>query len=257
MAMLFILALCAGAWLRGTLAPIRLWPDPSFFGDRPAVIMTHMIATLPVVMTAFICHMSIHPVARDLRQYTPYRMRRVVAISLGICALVYGATGAAGFQTFGNKVQGDVLSNLQPEIAADIMGCSDHIGLAFVATMKIFVAIAMLTSIPITLWPMREDVMGLLTTWMKGQEPSKLAFYTVTYLSLAAIWALSIAVESAYAMVGLVGATCGIAMAFLFPGMLALKLQGVKGAKLGGQGLLVLGMVLMVAGIASTVLGEG
>ena len=183
-------------------------------------------------------------------------MRRVVAYSLAICALVYGATGAAGYQTFGDKVEGDVLSNLQPEIVASILGCSDNAGLAFVAVMKIFVATSMLTSIPITLWPVREDIMGLFTVWMKGREPSRIAFYTVTYLTLAGIWVLAIAVESAYAMVGLVGATCGIAMAFLFPGMLALKLQGVKGAKLGGQTLIALGMVLMVAGVASTVLGE-
>jgi amino acid permease len=214
-----------------------------------------MIATLPVAMTAFICQMSIHPIARDLHQYTPRKMRNTVASSLSICALLYFATGASGFSIFGDEIAGDVLSNVQPEVVAVLLGCSDRVGLAFVALLKSFVALAMLTSIPINVWPLREEVLGLLTHAFHGQEPSRSAFYAITYGCLFGIWATAVAVESAYQMVGMVGSTCGIALAFVFPGMLALRIQGVKGAYVGGLALLGLGGVLMVAGVASIGIG--
>ena len=253
--MLCLLALWAGAAFQGMLAPLQLWPKLSFFGDQPAVIATRLLATLPVVMTAFICQMSIHPIARDLNNYTPKKMRRTVASSLSICALVYTATGATGFQIFGDDIAGDVLSNVQPEVVSAILKCSDTLGLAFVALLKSFVALAMLTSIPINIWPLREEVLGLLTHAFHGQEPSKKAFYAITYGCLFGIWATAVAVESAYALVGLIGATCGIILAFVFPGMLALRLRDVKGASVSGYVLLGLGGVLMIAGVASIVIG--
>lgn len=253
--MLCLLALWAGAAARGMLAPLRLWPKLSFFGDSPLIITTHMIATMPVAMTAFVCQMSIHPIARDLHHYTPRKMRRTVASSLFVCALLYFATGASGFSIFGDEIAGDVLSNVQPEVVAVLLGCSDRLGLAFVALLKSFVALAMLTSIPINIWPLREEVLGLLTHAFHGQEPSRSAFYAITYGCLFGIWATAVAVESAYQMVGIVGATCGIALAFVFPGMLALRIQGVKGTYLGGLVLLGFGGVLMVAGVVSTGIG--
>jgi amino acid permease len=182
-------------------------------------------------------------------------MRTTVAASLSIIVVVYILTGASGFQIFGDEIAGDVLSNIQPEVVAVILGCNEKLGLAFVALLKSFVALAMLTSIPINIWPLREEVSGLLSHAFHGQEPSKTAFYAITYGCLFGIWATAVAVESAYAMVGVIGSTCGIALAFVFPGMLALRIEGVKGAYIGGWVLLVLGGVLMLVGVASIVIG--
>lgn len=33
---------------------IHWFPDPNFFGKNPSAIATHMLATLPVVLTAFV-----------------------------------------------------------------------------------------------------------------------------------------------------------------------------------------------------------
>ena len=155
MSMLCLVVLWGGAWYRGMLAPLRLWPSLAFFGSQPMVIAINVIGIVPVVMTAFLCHMSVHPISRDLGQYTPSKIRKAVAWSMVVCTAVYCLTGGSGFWVFGDSVAGDVLSNVQPEAVAEIFGCSDGVGLAFVAVLKIFVAISMLTSIPINLWPMR------------------------------------------------------------------------------------------------------
>lgn len=221
-----------------------------------------MLATVPTLMTSFLCHMSVHPLMQDLADYTPARMRSVARRSLAACAGVYALMGAAGVALFGAGVQGDVLANLQPEAVAALLGGRRAAALALVATLKLSVVGAMLTSIAIVLWPLRAEVLDLLHQALAG-APSKPAFYAVTYGSLAAIYAAAVGIQNSYSMVGLVGATCGISMAFIFPALIALRLgrvetgSGVAGRRLIWLGwvLLALGVLLTAAGIASTILG--
>lgn len=264
LSMLCLLGMALGAILQGTVPPIRWLPDLTFFGTRPSIIAIHTLAILPVVMTAFICHMSIHPLAQDLEGYTPRRMRMVVAMSLGACCTMYAGTGAAGYSTFGEDVAGDVLANVQPETVAELFNCSDAAGVAFVATLKSCVAVAMLTSVPLSLWPARADILELMTKVLGGQ-PSKTAFYIVTYASLAAIYVGAVAVESSYSMVALIGATCGIALAFVFPGMISMRLAAVEEVDdrtarrqyVNGVMLLIIGGILTAAGVTSTIIARG
>lgn len=226
---------------------------------------THLLATVPTLMTSFLCHMSIHPLMQDLDGYTPARMRSVARRSLAACAAVYAAMGAAGVALFGAGVEGDVLANLQPEAVAALLGGRRGAGLALVAALKLSVVGAMLTSIAIVLWPLRAEVQDLLHHVLAG-APSRAAFYAVTYGSLLAIYAAAVGIQSSYSMVGLVGATCGISMAFIFPGCIALRLGRVEGGGAGGGAaerrlaalgwaLVILGTLLTAAGIASTILG--
>ncbi len=61
----------------GQLPAIHLLPDPSFFGDSFWERLKNVVAVVPVIMTAFVCQMSIHPLVSDLHDYTPRRMRTV------------------------------------------------------------------------------------------------------------------------------------------------------------------------------------
>jgi len=152
-------------------------------------------------------------------------MRIVVAFSMTVCCVCYAATGAAGATTFGDDVSGDVLTNIQPETVAEALGCSDTAGLVFVGVLKSLVAVSMLTSVPINLFPVSTVILELLGEALGGQPSTRgRAFYFSTYTSLAAIYVTAVVVESAYSMVGLIGATCGIFLAFIFPGMIAMRL---------------------------------
>jgi sodium-coupled neutral amino acid transporter 1 len=252
-----MLALWGAAAWQGELAPARWLPDPALFGGPPALAAARLLSTLPTVMTAFVCHMSIHPLLQDLRGYTPRRMRAVVARSLGACGAVYAAMGAAGVSVFGSGVAGNVLYNVQPEALAPLLGGSAAAGLAASTAVKGAVGVAMLSSVSIILWSIRSEVLELLHEAL-GRPPSAAAFGAVTYASLAFIYALCLAVEDAYAMVGLVGATCGIAMAFLFPGLIALRpVAGAPPRRALGWTLLGLGALLMAAGLAAALQGAG
>jgi hypothetical protein len=61
LSMLCLLALAVIAGWQGRLSPSVRWlPDPAFFGDGWALVVTHALATLPVVMTAFVSLLVLH-----------------------------------------------------------------------------------------------------------------------------------------------------------------------------------------------------
>lgn len=47
------------------------------------------------------CHQNVHSLAADLHDYTPGRMRAVIAVGITLCAGVYVAVGSFGYALFG------------------------------------------------------------------------------------------------------------------------------------------------------------
>lgn len=206
--------------------------------------------------------MSVHPILQDLDNYTPKRMRTVISYSFTLCTTIYSLAGAAGYLVFGSTVDGDVLASIQPEVVAKLFGGNQSASLAFVTITKVCVAVAMLTSIPINLWPMRADVLDLIQHTMQAEPGapapalSRFAFYTATYSCLAAIYIVAVSVTTMWQMIQLVGGTCCIFLAFIFPGMLAFRLERESmrrwtGDKVFGVVLVVVGVVLMAVGVTS------
>ncbi|PSC67140.1 putative sodium-coupled neutral amino acid transporter 6 [Micractinium conductrix] len=132
----------------------------------------------------------------------------------------------------------------------DILWGNVPLAMGFVATVKVAMALSLVLSFPITLWPMRQDIIETLSeTLGTHQQLTPAAYYSLTYISLLLIYLLAISISSAYQMVGLIGSVTGTAMGFFFPGMLALRDPG------GGWRLRALGWCLLAAGALLTVIG--
>ena len=71
------------------------------YGPGFVKTLTQAMGTVPVVMTALICQFNIHPLMQDLRDYTPRRMRTVVASTLAVTSLMYAIAGGSGYAVFG------------------------------------------------------------------------------------------------------------------------------------------------------------
>ncbi|GAB4820226.1 hypothetical protein N2152v2_007272 [Parachlorella kessleri] len=241
--------LAAAAALQGKLHH-RLLPDPAMYGPGWVKTLTQVMGTVPVVMTALICQYNIHPLMRDLRNYTPGRMRKVVGVSLAGTALMYAIAGGCGYAVFGRTVKGDVLASLNCEVVGDLLG-GPKLGLAFVAAIKVAVSLVMLSSFPMVMFILRADLIDGILGVTGGASMSNKGYYTVTYVTLALIYLAAILVKSAYQMTGLVGAVCGIAVGFVFPGMLAWKGEAGAAWKVFAAVLVVVGITLMGAGIAA------
>ncbi|KAL4422665.1 hypothetical protein ABPG75_008862 [Micractinium tetrahymenae] len=249
---LSLLALCGAMIVQGRLPPVHWLPDPSFFGDGALERAKNVLGIVPVVMTAFVCHMSVHPMVQDLREYTPRRMRVAVTASMAITGLVYFLTGAAGFMVWGQQVCGDVLSNMSIDGVTDILWGHVPLAMAFVTTVKVSMALSLILSFPITLWPMRQDMIETLADTFGAHQLSPAGYYSLTYLSLLLIYLLAISISSAYQMVGLIGSLTGTSMAFFFPGMLALRdAAGGRPFRAFGWALIAAGALLTAVGIAT------
>ncbi|KAL4448998.1 hypothetical protein ABPG77_007715 [Micractinium sp. CCAP 211/92] len=249
---LSLLVLCAAMAVQGRLPTVHWLPDPAFFGDGALERAKNALGIVPVVMTAFVCHMSVHPLVQDLERYTPRRMRVAVAASMLATGLIYFLTGAAGFLVWGQQVCGDVLSNMTIDGVTDILWGHVPLAMAFVTTVKVSMALSLVLSFPITLWPMRQDIIETLADMFVARQLSPAAYYVLTYLSLLLIYLVAISISSAYQMVGLIGSVTGTSMAFLFPGMLALRdARGGRPLKAFGWGLLLAGILLTIVGIAT------
>jgi hypothetical protein len=99
-------------------------------------------------------------------------------------------------------VQGDVLTDLGVDFVADALGGRVGLAMAFVATVKVSMAASLLLAWPITLWPMRQDLLEMLGEYFGATQVSPTAYYALTYASLAAIYAAALAIQSAYRVGG-------------------------------------------------------
>lgn len=62
-------------------------------------------------------------------------------------------------------------------------------------------AISMVLSFPITIWPMREDIIEMLAHSLgSSTQLSPAAYYLLTYTSLLAIYLVAVVIQSAYSV---------------------------------------------------------
>lgn len=127
--------------------------------------------------------------------------------------------------------------------------------LAVVVGVKGAVVGALCTSFPITLWPMRGELVDLLLHSLGGNQISRCTFYLLTYGLLAFITLLAGLFSSVYQLADLIGAVSGILLAFIFPGLLALK-DPCPARRTLGWVLLPTGAILGLAGLTTAFLGE-
>ena len=70
-----------------------------------------VLKTLPVVMTAYVCHYNLHPIFAEMAQPSEPRMRRVATSALVLCTFVYWLVGTAAYVLFTDRTADDVLMN--------------------------------------------------------------------------------------------------------------------------------------------------
>ncbi|RVW56283.1 Amino acid transporter AVT6A [Vitis vinifera] len=73
-----------------------------------------LFTTVPVLVTAYICHHNIHPIEKELHDQT--QMKPIVRTSLMLCTSVYIATSFFGFLLFGDRTLDDVLANFDGDL---------------------------------------------------------------------------------------------------------------------------------------------
>ncbi|XP_071716439.1 amino acid transporter AVT6A-like isoform X2 [Rutidosis leptorrhynchoides] len=137
----------------GSVAMPRLLPE---FVDRTSVL--RLFTTVPVLVTAYICHHNVHPIDNELKD--PNQMKSIVKTSIILCSSVYVATSFFGFLLFGNHTQDDVLANFDGDLGIAYSSLINDV-------VRISYCLHLMLVFPIVFFSLRLNVDDLLFPYAK------------------------------------------------------------------------------------------
>jgi amino acid permease len=236
-------------WSNGTLHSVRFWPSGRFIGHgfESAV---QVIATLPVLLVAYICQMSLSNMLQDLHYVRGRQVDTASASALAITTAVYAVLGIFGFALFGQKVHADVIRDFSTELLTPLVG--RHMGQAVFMAVRIAFLISLIGIFPLQMAPLRDSLWKLLFR----QDLTGPGLWLVTYILLAFVYWAATWVSSIWEPLVIIGSTAGVLMALIFPGLLAIATPELLTERSGARwGRATGGTILVVVGLAIGVFG--
>ncbi|MCO5575148.1 hypothetical protein L7F22_028945 [Adiantum nelumboides] len=194
----------------GTISAPKLFPEFIF----NASTIFDYFSVVPILVTAYICHHSVHPVLNELQDDT--QSKTVVRVSLLLCTAIYLATSTFGYLLFGENTLSDVLSNFDSDlevpnstILADIVrvGYAVHLMLVF----------------PLLHFSLRLNFDGLIfpRAGPLSLDTKRFSILTIALVTSSFIGASFI--PDIWDAFQLTGSTSGVCLGFVFPGILVLR----------------------------------
>lgn len=222
--------------------------DPSYKGalQGSLIINKGIFEAIGVISFAFVCHHNSLLIYGSLRRPTLDRFAKVTHWSTGISLISCLLMAIAGFLTFGNLTQGNVLNNFP----------SDN---ALVNIARLCFGLNMLTTLPLEAFVCRE----VMETYYFPGEPFNPNRHLIFSSALVvSAMCLSLLTCDLGAVFELIGATSACALAYILPPLCYIKLTKDRGWKTGlawgvvgfGSVVLVISLVLAVTKILR---GEG
>ncbi|XP_021888830.1 amino acid transporter AVT6A-like [Carica papaya] len=195
--------------LAGSIGMPRLFPN---LVDQAS--FWKLFTTVPVLVTAYICHHNIHPIQNELKD--PSQMKSIVGASLTLCSTVYIATSFFGVLLFGEHTLDDVLANFDGDLGIPYSSVLDDV-------VRVSYGIHLMLVFPIVFYSLRLNVDGLLFPYAIPISFDNRRFMSVTAALMCFIFAGATFVPSIWDAFQFTGATAAISVGYLFPATLALK----------------------------------
>jgi solute carrier family 38 (sodium-coupled neutral amino acid transporter), member 11 len=165
-----------------------------------------------VISFAFVCHHNSLLIYGSLQKPTLDRFAQVTHWSTGISMIACLVLALAGFLTFGDKTQGNVLNNFP----------TDNI---FVNIARLCFGLNMLTTLPLECFVCRE----VMTLYFFPDEPFNASRHLIFTSALVfSAMTLSLFTCDLGAVFELIGATSACALAYILPPLCYLKLSSTK-----------------------------
>jgi len=159
---------------------------------------------------AYIANYNAPSFYRELKDTSNERFRKMVVISFGLLVILYVITMAAGYSTFGDACQGNILLNCHPD---DILS-----NLGRVATW-----FSILFGFPLVMSGAREGLIGTASSMGLPQLGSDRNHFGLVASLLALVTIISCFVEDVSLVVGLTGAAMGSFIVYLCPAIIYTK----------------------------------
>ncbi|KAM3682400.1 hypothetical protein ACJW31_12G070800 [Castanea mollissima] len=173
-----------------------------------------LFTTIPVLVTAYICHHNIHPIENELKD--PSQMKSIVRMSLALCSSVYIATSFFGFLLFGDQTLDDVLTNFDGDLGIPYSSLLDDV-------VRVSYGIHLMLVFPIVFFSLRLNLDGLLFPYAIPIAFDNRRFFSLTSALMGFIFAGANFVPSIWDAFQFTGATAAISVGFIFPAAIALR----------------------------------
>ncbi|KAK4751462.1 hypothetical protein SAY87_004944 [Trapa incisa] len=173
-----------------------------------------LFTTMPVLVTAYICHHNIHPIENELAE--PGQMKSIVRTSLMLCVSVYMATSLFGFLLFGEDTMDDILANFDGDLR--IPYSSDLNDL-----VRASYGIHLMLVFPIVFFSLRLNLDGLLCPHSVAIVYDNRRFYFLTASLMGLIFLGANFVPSIWDVFEFTGATAAVSIGFIFPAAVVLR----------------------------------
>ena len=196
---------------------VRLLPDPALFHPSMFNGVFTVVTAVPVLLNAFMCHYQILPLERSLQQRLKPKVMKSIWGALALVTSLYCVVSAFLFICFGEDTSDDVLLNFRADAIAELVGRKLGNGLAI--ALPTMYAVSLTLTFPFINFAFKELVLELAPG--KGE----VKYYAVTFGILAAVYVCSLTLHNIKEPLKFVGATAAVALGFIFPAGMRLKLE--------------------------------
>lgn len=208
------------------------------------------LKNLPVVIFAYTCHQNMFSILNEIKDNSPGSIVGVISASIGSAASIYVLVAITGYLTFGNSVDGNIIS-MYPSSVASTIG-------------KAAIVILVTFSIPLQVHPCRASIDAVLKwrpnkysrlpTAAPGRSSSpgaqslmgspnasvdshggpvahisEMRFAIITTVILILSYATALTVSSLDRVLAYVGSTGSTSISFILPGLFYYKISDPEG----------------------------
>ncbi|KAB2093295.1 hypothetical protein ERO13_A02G080000v2 [Gossypium hirsutum] len=173
-----------------------------------------LFTTVPVLVTAYICHHNVLPIANELRD--PTQMKLIVRKSLMFCSSLYIATSFFGLVLFGDHILDDVLANFDGDLGIPYSLLLDDL-------IRVSYGLHLMLVFPIVFFSLRLNVDGLLFPYAIPIAFSEKRFFSMTVALMGFIFMGANFIPSIWDAFQFTGATAAVCVGYIFPAAITLR----------------------------------
>ena len=185
------------------------------------VLSPEVFFALPIVCLAFLNQTNIHGVVDEMEKPTPRRVSYLIRSSTALSTSFYVVVGVLGYMRFGSLTRDNVLlgyTNL------------DWTNTVFFSTGRISMAVSLVLSVPLIIYPCRLCVHTLLKEnlpkgFLRKCSPN-FYFNGETFAIVGVAYCISVLLPEIRVAFGLTGAVTGCALVYILPPSFYLRISG-------------------------------
>jgi sodium-coupled neutral amino acid transporter 2 len=208
-----------------------------------------LFTVIPVMVTAYICHHNVHPIANELAGTADEKMRNVVRWSMFLCGGIYVCTATFGYLLFGDGTSDDILSNFDTDLGVPFSE-------VICVIVRISYAVHIMLVYPLLNFSLRLNLDAIMFPRATPLVLDSVRFSLITGFLLCCVFLGAAIVPNIWIAFQFTGATCTVCLGFIFPALVLLRdkpLLATRKDKLEAAVMVTLAIVSSVVAVTTDV----